>query len=90
MAAATSTAVAAPSASESVPESYGIKVDLVDPTSTNHEEDVIRMLLRVVDPKKRTPQQKENEAIQFDFNILTDNPEEITREMVPYSFQLLR
>lgn len=38
--------------------------------------------LRVVDPKKRSNKYKENEAIQFEFDIVNDNPEEVAQEMV--------
>jgi len=36
-----------------------------------------------MDPKKRsTNKYKENEAIQFEFDIENDNPDEIAQEMV--------
>lgn len=38
--------------------------------------------LRVVDAKKRKDKHKENEAIQFDFDIENDNPDSIAEEMV--------
>lgn len=44
--------------------------------------DVIQLQLRVVDPKKRRLQQRENEAVQFDYNISTDNPNDVAQEMV--------
>ena len=44
--------------------------------------DVIQLQLRVVDPKKRRLQQRENEAVQFDYNINTDNPNAVAQEMV--------
>lgn len=41
------------------------------------------MLLRVLDEKKRKEyKQKENEAIQFTFDLAIDKPDEVTREMV--------
>ena len=44
--------------------------------------DVIQLQLRVIDPKKRRLQQRENEAVQFDYNISTDNPNDVAQEMV--------
>jgi WNK lysine deficient protein kinase len=42
----------------------------------------VEFRLRVVDPKKRSNKYKENEAIQFEFDIINDNPEEVAQEMV--------
>ena len=50
---------------------------------------VIQLRLRVVDTKKRKPQHKENEAIQFDYNINKDNPEEVAQEMVSEKYTYL-
>jgi WNK lysine deficient protein kinase len=36
----------------------------------------------VVDPKKRKDKHKENEAIQFGFDLNNDNPDNVAREMV--------
>lgn len=64
-------------------EDTGIKVDL-----TNKEEALlsdsgnVTLRLRVVDPKKRKDKHKENEAIQFDFDINNDNPDKIAEGMV--------
>jgi WNK lysine deficient protein kinase len=64
-------------------EDSGFKVELV-----NKEEDeagshpIIQLRLRVVDAKKRKDKHKENEAIQFDFDINNDQPEEIAQELV--------
>lgn len=41
----------------------------------------IEFRLRLMDPKKRTSKHKENEAIQFDFDITTDNADEVASEM---------
>lgn len=40
--------------------------------------------LRVVDAKKRKDKHKENEAIQFDFDIENDNPDKIAEGMVSW------
>jgi len=64
-------------------EDPGIKIELVS------KEDALKLdatkvefRLRVVDPKKRSNKYKENEAIQFEFDIETDNAEEVAHEMV--------
>lgn len=62
-------------------EETGIKVDLVN-TTRESEQAVIQLQLRVLDAKKRKPQHKENEAIQFDYHIDRDNPEDVSQEMV--------
>lgn len=41
----------------------------------------IEFRLRLMDSKKRTSKHKENEAIQFDFDITTDNADEVASEM---------
>jgi len=41
------------------------------------------MLLRVLNEKRRKEyKQKENEAIQFTFDMASDKPEEVAKEMV--------
>jgi len=60
-------------------------VDIVKTSTSTADEvpaDVIQLQLRVVDPKKRRLQQRENEAVQFDYNISTDNPNDVAQEMV--------
>lgn len=42
----------------------------------------VEFRLRVLDPKKRSNKHKENEAIQFDFDINNDNADEVSQEMV--------
>jgi len=66
-------------------EETGIRVDIVKTSTSAADEvpaDVIQLQLRVVDPKKRRLQQRENEAVQFDYNISTDNPNDVAQEMV--------
>ena len=41
--------------------------------------------LRVLDAKKRKDKHKENEAIQFDFDMEKDNPDKIAEGMVRIS-----
>ena len=43
---------------------------------------MIQLRVRVLDHKKRKPQHKENEAIQFDYSMLNDIPEDVAAEMV--------
>lgn len=42
----------------------------------------IEFRLKILDPKKRSNKYKENEAIQFDFDMETDNAEEVAKDMV--------
>ncbi len=60
------------------------------PTATNGEEkedrdpDLIQFRLLFLDPKKRKTQHKENEAIQFGYNMEKDVPEDVVWEMVSW------
>lgn len=58
-------------------EDVGLKVEVV-----SRDNDKIVFRLRVIDPKKRTHKHKENEAIQFEFDIATDKYDAIAEEMV--------
>ena len=62
-------------------DDIGVKVELVS-TEDLAVTAVIQMQLRVVDPKKRKDKHKENEAIQFDYDISKDNADEVAQEMV--------
>lgn len=72
-------------------EDSGVKVDLVE---AEHGADVdhtkptgtVKLLLQLEDPKKRKDKHKENEGIQFDFNLDTDQPEKVTQELVRGGF----
>lgn len=48
----------------------------------SQESKKIVFRLRVIDPKKRTHKHKENEAIQFEFDMETDKYDAIAAEMV--------
>lgn len=71
-------------------EETGISVEIVttassDATSSEANSDndhMIQLRVRVLDNKKRKPQHKENEAIQFDYSIMNDLPEDVSAEMV--------
>jgi len=72
-------------------EEPGIRVDIVKNSTFVMDEvpaDVIQLQLRAVDPKKRRLQ-RENEAVQFDYNISTDNPNAVAQEMVSQIFVLV-
>uniref|UniRef100_A0AAR5PDY8 non-specific serine/threonine protein kinase n=1 Tax=Dendroctonus ponderosae TaxID=77166 RepID=A0AAR5PDY8_DENPD len=57
-------------------EDVGLKVEVV-----SQEKKRIVFRLRVIDPKKRTHKHKENEAIQFEFDMETDKYDAIAEEM---------
>ncbi|XP_035219177.1 serine/threonine-protein kinase WNK3-like [Stegodyphus dumicola] len=63
-------------------EDLGLKVEFV-----NKEESIqstsskVELWLRLLDPKKRKEKHKENEAIQFEFDIETDNCDEVAQAM---------
>lgn len=60
-------------------EEVGLKIDFV-----SKEGSKVTFRLRVIDPKKRTHKHKENEAIQFEFDIDSDRIETIAEEMVSF------
>ncbi|XP_054091482.1 mucin-4 isoform X3 [Zeugodacus cucurbitae] len=69
--------------SEFFEEDIGIRVE---PTATeaflsNPENNVIEFRLRFLDPKKRSSKHKENEAIQFEYDIKIDDCEQICQDM---------
>ncbi|XP_076256373.1 uncharacterized protein LOC143193850 [Rhynchophorus ferrugineus] len=57
-------------------EDVGLKMEVV-----SQEGKKIVFRLRVIDPKKRTHKHKENEAIQFEFDMETDKYDAIAEEM---------
>lgn len=69
--------------SEFFEEDIGIRVE---PTATeaflnNPDNNVIEFRLRFLDPKKRSSKHKENEAIQFEFDIKKDDCEQLCQDM---------
>ncbi|GLV36922.1 Wnk kinase [Carabus blaptoides fortunei] len=58
-------------------EDVGLKVEVV----SHDDEGKIEFRLRVLDPKKRSHKHKENEAIQFDFDMKTDSYDAVAEEM---------
>ena len=63
-------------------EESGFKVELVTTEDEEQKPNIIFLRVRVVDPKKRKVQHKENEAIQFGYNLEKDDPEYVAKEMV--------
>jgi WNK lysine deficient protein kinase len=64
-------------------EDTGIRVDLVRP-DVDASGDVIQLQLHVTHARRRGLQQRENEAVQFSYNIVSDNPDAVAHEMVCY------
>lgn len=72
-------------------EDCGVKVNLVEAepgvdVDSTKPVDIVKLLLQLEDPKKRKDKHKENEGIQFDFNLGTDQPEKVTQELVRQGF----
>lgn len=64
-------------------EDIGIKLEPITKQEflLNLQCNNIEFRLRLLDPKKRTSKHKENEAIQFDFDISSDDADEVASEM---------
>ncbi|EFN78754.1 Serine/threonine-protein kinase WNK3 [Harpegnathos saltator] len=71
-------------------DDVGLKLEMVsrDSAVADIELSRVEFRLRVLDPKKRSNKHKENEAIQFDFDIQADNAEEVALEMAKSSLIL--
>lgn len=71
-------------------DDVGLKLEMVSRDSAVADAELSRVefRLRVLDPKKRSNKHKENEAIQFDFDIQADNAEEVALEMAKSSLIL--
>lgn len=63
-------------------EDTGLLVEFLGIEDEMADAQVIPLRLRVVDPKKRRDTHKENEAIQFEFDVSKDQPEEIAADLV--------
>jgi len=64
-------------------EDTGIKVEMASKDEAKDlSRDVIQLWLRVIDPKRRKHRHKEDEAIQFDYNIKKDDADKVAQEMV--------
>ncbi|XP_022251309.1 serine/threonine-protein kinase WNK1-like isoform X2 [Limulus polyphemus] len=63
-------------------EELGVKVEFVNrEKSLTCTEPKVELHLRVLDPKKRKDKHRENEAIQFEFDVEIDNPDEVAQAM---------
>lgn len=64
-------------------EETGLKVEVAsrDEAVASANESV-NFRLRVLDPKKRRDKHKENEAIEFEFNVVTDDADKLAQDMV--------
>ncbi|XP_072025181.1 uncharacterized protein [Amphiura filiformis] len=60
-------------------EDTGFRVELV---KDGENTDNLLLQLRVEDPKKRRDKHRDNEALQFDFDLQKDEPEQVAAEMV--------
>lgn len=64
-------------------EDLGLKLEIVDrDESVLSNSGKILFRLRVVDTNKRTKKYKENEAVQFEYDLNVDNAKEIAADMV--------
>uniref|UniRef100_A0A2K5MAF8 Serine/threonine-protein kinase WNK3 n=1 Tax=Cercocebus atys TaxID=9531 RepID=A0A2K5MAF8_CERAT len=65
-------------------EDTGLRVELAEEEDCSNSSLALR--LWVEDPKKLKGKHKDNEAIEFSFNLETDTPEEVAYEMVKSGF----
>lgn len=64
-------------------EDPGFKIELVNKGDGEKvDTNKVEFRLRVVDPKKRSNKYRENEAVQFEFDIDRDIVEEVAQDMV--------
>lgn len=64
-------------------EDLGLKLEIVDrEESVASNSSKILFRLRVTDPNKRTKKYKENEAVQFEYDLNVDSAKEIAADMV--------
>ncbi|XP_060807568.1 serine/threonine-protein kinase Wnk isoform X2 [Amyelois transitella] len=63
-------------------EDIGLRLEIVGrDLVTSSDITKIKFRLKIIDPKKRSYTHKENEAIQFEFDIETDDCEEVANDM---------
>lgn len=63
-------------------EDTGLSVEVANREDGETPPNIVALRLRVVDPKKRRDKHKENEAIQFEFDLDNDQAEDVALEMV--------
>ncbi|XP_078596546.1 uncharacterized protein LOC144873251 isoform X30 [Branchiostoma floridae x Branchiostoma japonicum] len=66
-------------------ESTGMYVELAVPAGEQSESNY-QLRLRVEDPKRRRDKHKDDEAIEFGFDVQKDKPEDVAAEMVKSGF----
>ncbi|XP_056001066.1 serine/threonine-protein kinase WNK1-like isoform X4 [Ostrea edulis] len=69
-------------------EDTGVIVEVANREDGEALPNIMALRLRVVDPKKRRDKHKENEAIQFEFDLNNDQAEDVALEMVKSGFLL--
>ncbi|XP_027488710.1 serine/threonine-protein kinase WNK3-like, partial [Corapipo altera] len=65
-------------------EDTGLRVELAE--DPGGPDPALALRLRVEDPKKLKGKHKDNEAIEFSFDLDTDDPDEVAQEMVRSGF----
>ena len=66
-------------------EDTGVRVELAE--EDDGEMELIKLWLRIEDVKKLKGKYKDNEAIEFSFDLLKDVPEDVAQEMVNLTFK---
>ncbi|KAI5735342.1 hypothetical protein M8J77_017149 [Diaphorina citri] len=70
-------------------DDVGLKLEIVSRESVlSGREDKVQFRLRILDPKKRSTKHKENEAIQFEFDVGSDNVDDVAAEMAKSDYIL--
>lgn len=70
-------------------EDTGLSVEVANREDGETPPNIVALRLRVVDPKKRRDKHKENEAIQFEFDLDNDQAEDVALEMVHMHWPVL-
>ena len=65
-------------------EDTGVRVELAE--EDDGEMEAIKLWLRIEDVKKLKGKYKDNEAIEFSFDLNKDVPEDVAQEMVNWTF----
>lgn len=65
-------------------EDTGVRVELAE--EDDGEMEAIKLWLRIEDVKKLKGKYKDNEAIEFSFDLNKDVPEDVAQEMVTWTF----
>lgn len=68
-------------------EDTGVRIELAE--EDDGEMEAIKLWLRIEDVKKLKGKYKDNEAIEFSFDLNKDVPEDVAQEMVSWTFNAL-